>query len=127
MGTDEQIINGLIERRGTEAARRYAQQTLRVYRRVVLNPTHWASTRQYRRAFIMSYLFYKHYLHSFALPPGAGGTPPAKAPEPAKKLARERSAEECERLIDDELATSMPASDAPSWTLGGSLASRRHH
>lgn len=127
MSTDEYIINGLIERRGIETARRYVQQTMRVYRRAVLNPAHFASTTQYRRAFIMSYLFYKHYLRSQAEPAGRGGLPPSRRSLPASKPTRSRTREDCERLLDEELAGSFPASDPPSWTLGGSLASQRRH
>lgn len=125
MSTDDYIINGLSQRRGPEVARRYAQQTLRIYRQALLNPAHFASTAQYRRAFIMSYLFYKNYLHTSVVPVGNGGTPTGKPSAPASKPARKRSVEECERLIDDELAGSFPASDPPSWTLGGSIASQR--
>jgi len=60
--TDEVIITRLERERGLDAARAYAQQTLRVYRKALLNPKHYASTPQYRKAFIISYLFYKHYL-----------------------------------------------------------------
>lgn len=31
---------------------------------------------------------------------------------------------ECERLLDGELEDTFPASDPPSWTLGGSHVSR---
>lgn len=123
MSTDADIIRGLIERRGSEAARQYAQQTLRIYRRAVLNPKHFASTPQYRRAFIMSYLFYKHYLRSPAAPSRGGRTPKARPSAPASPPARKLSIEECERMIDEQLAGSFPASDPPSWTLGGSVAS----
>ncbi|MBU6421219.1 MAG: hypothetical protein KGQ62_03970 [Gammaproteobacteria bacterium] len=125
MSTDDDIINGLIERHGSEAARRYAEQTMRVYRRAVLNPKHFASSAQYRRAFIMSYLFYKHYLRNCVAPVTGGGTPPRARPAaPASPPARKIAVDKCERMIDDELAASMPASDPPSWTLGGSLVSK---
>src|SRR5574337_1484473 len=112
MSTDADIIRGLIERRGPEAAHQYAQQTLRVYRRAVLNPRHFASTPQYRRAFIMSYLFYKHYLSSPARPGrSGGGTNRARPTAPASTPAPKPSIAECERMIDEQLAGSFPASD----------------
>ena len=123
MSTDADIIRGLIERRGSEAKHQYAQQTLRVYRRAVLNPRHFASTPQYRKAFIMSNLIYKHYLRSPAPPSRGGGTPKSRRSAPASSPARKPSLEECERMIDEQLDGSFPASDPPSWTLGGSIAS----
>lgn len=52
----------LVEARdGQEAATRYARQTMRAYRRAVLNPRHYASTVGFRRTFITSYLECKQY------------------------------------------------------------------
>jgi hypothetical protein len=126
MSTDEVIINGLVSRRGTEAARQYALQTLQVYRRAVLNPAHFASTLPYRRSFIMSYLFYKHYLQNPSVPPSGGGGNPTTSSLPSAKVSS-RHIEDCEHRMDEELAASMPCSDAPSWTLGGSVISQRRH
>lgn len=41
--------------------------------------------------------------------------------------ARETAAEECERLMDEELDDTFPASDPPSWTMGGSVVSTLRH
>jgi len=75
----------------------------------------------------MSYLFYKHYLQTHIVPPTHTGSHPQNSPSPSEKVANQNNIEECERRIDAELAASMPASDAPSWTLGGSLISKRRH
>ena len=41
--------------------------------------------------------------------------------------ARETVAEERERLMDEELDDTFPASDPPSWTMGGSVVSTLRH
>lgn len=41
--------------------------------------------------------------------------------------ARRNTVEECERLLDDELDDTFPASDPPSWTMGGSVVSSLRH
>lgn len=43
------------------------------------------------------------------------------------RTARETPAEECERLMDEELDDTFPASDPPSWTMGGSVVSTLRH
>lgn len=73
----------------------------------------------------MSYLFYKHYLQTQAVPPDLGGGSGQATPKSAKPRTHEEFIHNRERCIDDELAASMPASDPPSWTLGGSTISKR--
>jgi len=126
MTTDQRIIAGLARRRGQDAARAYACQTLRVYRQAVLNPQHFASTPPYRRAFIMSYLFYKHYLHKHAIPLATVDTQSTGDHSPSTIDSTSRSTDECERMIDAELEGTFPASDPPSWTMGGSVVSKHH-
>lgn len=45
----------------------------------------------------------------------------------AGAYARETPAEERERLLDEELDDTFPASDPPSWTMGGSVVSTLPH
>jgi hypothetical protein len=45
----------------------------------------------------------------------------------ATQAARESPAEERERLLDEELDDTFPASDPPSWTMGGSVVSTLRH
>ncbi|HEY9111335.1 MAG TPA: hypothetical protein VIM92_06145 [Rhodanobacteraceae bacterium] len=40
---------------------------------------------------------------------------------------RDALKDECERLLDKELTDTFPASDPPSWTLGGSVVSTLRH
>lgn len=42
------------------------------------------------------------------------------------ELRRESPRDECERLVDNELDDTFPASDPPSWTMGGSHVSTLH-
>lgn len=56
---------------------------------------------------------------------------PQQSPDLSRPPARQErvpangdpASEECERLVDSELVGTFPASDAPSWTLGGSHVS----
>jgi hypothetical protein len=41
--------------------------------------------------------------------------------------ALESATEERERLMDEELDDTFPASDPPSWTMGGSVVSTLRH
>jgi hypothetical protein len=41
--------------------------------------------------------------------------------------ALETATEERERLMDEELDDTFPASDPPSWTMGGSIVSTLRH
>jgi len=129
MTTDEVIIAGLVRERGPNAACAYAYQTLRVYRQAVLNPQHFASTSQYRKAFIISYLFYKHYLRTHIIPPAtddARSTVQCSQVRQTAKAVASTIIDECEKMIDMELDGTFPASDPPSWTMGGSVVSKRH-
>lgn len=79
----------------------------------------------------MSYLFYTHYLQTYIMPPGAAGDSGkavhTRGAESDADDKAKRYTDDCERRIDEELAASMPASDPPSWTLGGSTISKRRH
>lgn len=128
MNTDSAIVTYLVEHRGRDAALTYARQTSQVYRKAVLNRQHFASTAQYRRAFIMSYLFYKHYLSQADKQPANFGTSPKKTGKRVTTAARKEKVRDYETMIDEELAGTFPASDPPSWTLGGSiLGAHGHH
>ena len=43
------------------------------------------------------------------------------------RARREKADEERERLLDEELDDTFPASDPPSWTMGGSIVSTWRH
>jgi hypothetical protein len=45
----------------------------------------------------------------------------------ARGSTREASRNECERLLDDALDDTFPASDPPPWTMGGSHVSQLRH
>ena len=52
----------LMARDGELAARQWVARTLVIYRRAVLVPAHFASTPEYRRKFILSYLSFRRWL-----------------------------------------------------------------
>ena len=52
----------LVERDGIVAAVAWVKRTLQIYRSSVINRSHFASRRGYRRGFIESYLGFKHWL-----------------------------------------------------------------
>ncbi len=56
---------------------------------------------------------------------GDNATPTHRFRKPAPD--REESKAECERLLDEELDDTFPASDPPSWTMGGSHVSTLRH
>ncbi len=52
----------LMTRDGELATRQWVVRTLAIYRRAVLNHGHFASTPEYRRKFILSYLSFRRWL-----------------------------------------------------------------
>ena len=66
-------------------------------------------------------------LHTRNHPAGGGRRSRPQMDNPGVRVARETPAEERERLLDEELDDTFPASDPPSWTLGGSVVSRLRH
>lgn len=52
----------LIDRDGVNSAIEWVRRTLCIYRSSVLNHKHFASSHEYRRRFIESYLSFKHWL-----------------------------------------------------------------
>jgi hypothetical protein len=128
MNTDKFIITELTRSRGEGAAHAYAMQTLHVYRQAILNPRHFASTPTYRRSFIMSYLFFKHYLGTHMVKQDMADTHSGNPDPQELDNTSSRTVEGRERMIDTELDGTFPASDPPSWTMGGSLVSqyRKH-
>lgn len=76
----------------------------------------------------MSYLFYKHYLNQAGKQPTNSGVTPKKTRRRVTHAVRREKAKDYERMIDEELAGTFPASDPPSWTMGGSiLGAHGHH
>lgn len=66
-----------------------------------------------------------NHLHDGKTRKGSHDRPPGARASPRR--GHDAAAEECERLLDKELIDTFPASDPPSWTMGGSLVSRLHH
>jgi hypothetical protein len=48
-------------------------------------------------------------------------------PPPTDRASTQSAVEERERLLDEELDDTFPASDPPSWTMGGSVVSSLRH
>lgn len=65
--------------------------------------------------------------HAHPTKPHADSTQAETAREAFRAARRDASRKERERLLDDELDDTFPASDPPSWTLGGSHVSRLRH
>lgn len=61
--------------------------------------------------------------------PASGGRRriPPHAERDLAHSAGEPAIEERERLLDEELDDTFPASDPPSWTMGGSVVSTLRH
>jgi hypothetical protein len=57
--------------------------------------------------------------------PSQGTTPESRRSD--RMSRRDALKDECERLLDKELTDTFPASDPPSWTLGGSVVSTLRH
>ncbi len=55
-------ISFLINRDGVAATVEWVRRTLSIYRSSVINPVHYANSREYRREFIGSYISFKHWL-----------------------------------------------------------------
>jgi hypothetical protein len=52
----------LVRRDGAEAAAEWARRTLRIYRRALLTPRHFARAPEYRRRFVEAYCEFKRWL-----------------------------------------------------------------
>lgn len=55
-------IGFLLQRDGLEATIAWVRRTVRIYRRAVLDERNYASTQEYRRAFIRAYCEFKRWL-----------------------------------------------------------------
>lgn len=70
MDSENDRIDFLIGRDGLEAAREWAERTMKIYRQAVLckgdvnKRGHFATTIAYRRTFIESYLSFKRFLNN---------------------------------------------------------------
>ncbi len=59
---EQQRINFLLRRDGKEACIAWVTRTMVIYRRAVLNPRHFASSKEYRRSYIAAYCLFKRWL-----------------------------------------------------------------
>ena len=66
-------------------------------------------------------------LHTRNHPASGGRRGPPGMDEAGGRAAGETAADERERLMDEELDDTFPASDPPSWTMGGSIVSTLRH
>lgn len=55
-------IEFLVQRDGMASAQAWVHRTMGIYRRAVLDQSHYASTREYRPAFIRFYCAFKFWL-----------------------------------------------------------------
>jgi len=60
--SEQQRIALLLKRDGREATTEWVRRTMRIYRRAVLSPGHFAGAPAYRRSFIESYCDFKRWL-----------------------------------------------------------------
>ena len=60
--SEQKRIALLLDRDGREATIEWVRRTMRIYRRAVLTPGHFAGTATYRRSFIVSYCDFKRWL-----------------------------------------------------------------
>lgn len=60
--SEEHRIAFLLARDGPEQTIDWVRRTMRIYRRAVLEGSHFASTDDWRRKFIMSYCEFKRWL-----------------------------------------------------------------
>lgn len=58
---EEDRIDFLIERDGLEAAKKWARNGYKNYRQAVLDKTHFANNKEYRRKYISGYLCLKRF------------------------------------------------------------------
>lgn len=67
-GVERFRIAFLVARDGEAAAAAWVRRTLAIYRRAVLNPSHFASTPEYRRRFLATCADFRRWLARRALP-----------------------------------------------------------
>lgn len=58
----------LVQRDGAEAAAEWARRTMRIYRRALLAPRHFAGAPEYRRRFIEAYCEFKRWIAGASAP-----------------------------------------------------------
>lgn len=65
--TEGRRIGLLLERDGLEATREWVRRTLAIYRRAVLDGSHFASTPGYRRSYLLSCADFRRWLRRDSL------------------------------------------------------------